>query len=195
MPDARTVTLLLRDFAGGDKAAFDRLVPLVYEELRRIAQGQLHREKPGHTLQPTALVHEVYARMVGQEQPDYRDRVHFLSIAAQVMRRILIDHARVKNAAKRGSGQENLSIDEARDACARRPEVMIALDDALTALKETDARKARLLELRYFGGLTIEECAVALSVSISEVRRETRVAQAWLQRELSRSASVPAARA
>jgi len=186
VPDAQTVTLLLHDFAQGDKAAFDRLVPLVYEELRRIAGGHLHRERQGHTLQPTALVHEVYVRMVGQEQPDYRDRAHFLSIAAQVMRRILIDHARIKNAAKRGSGQGSLPIDEARDAFERRPEALIALDDALTALQDADPRKARLIEMRYFGGLTIEECALALSMSVSEVRREVRVAQAWLQRELSR---------
>ncbi len=185
--DARTVTVLLRKFAAGDKAAFDRLVPLVYEELHRIAAGQLRHERPGHTLQPTALVHEAYARMVGREQPDYASRAHFLGIAAQVMRKVLIDHARIKNAAKRGGGREILSIDEARDACVERPNVMIQLDDALNALESLDPRKARLVELHYFGGLTGNECAEALSLDVSVVRRELRVAQAWLQRELERA--------
>lgn len=188
MPDTGAITLLLRDFAEGDKAAFDRLVPLVYEELRRIADNQLHHERPGHTLQPTALVHEAYARMVGQDQPDYRNRAHFLGIAARLMRRILIDHARMRNAAKRGGGQPNLPIDEARDACAQRPEAMIALDDALNALQDADAPKARLIEMRYFGGMSLEECAEALAISVSEVRREERVAEAWLQRQLGRTA-------
>ena len=188
MADAQTVTRLLREFAGGDKAAFDRLVPLVYDELRRIADGQLRRERPGHTLQPTALVHEVYARMVAQEQPDYHDRAHFLGIAAQVMRKILIDHARIKNAAKRGSGREKLPIDEARDACVERPDIMVELDDALTTLGNQDPRKARLVEMRYFGGLTAEESAEALDLEVGVVRRELRVAQAWLQRELDRAA-------
>jgi len=188
MADAQTVTRLLREFAGGDKAAFDRLVPLVYEELRRIADGQLRRERPGHTLQPTALVHEVYARMVDQEQPDYHDRAHFLGIASQVMRKILIDHARIKNAAKRGSGREKLPIDEARDACVERPDIMVELDDALTTLASQDPRKARLVEMRYFGGLTAEESAEALDLEVGVVRRELRVAQAWLQRELDRTA-------
>ncbi len=182
------VTRLLREFAAGDKAAFDRLVPLVYDELRRIAEGQLRRERPGHTLQPTALVHEVYARMVEQEQPDYRDRAHFLAIAAQVMRKILIDHARIKKAAKRGAGQEKLPLDEARDASANRPEILLELDDALTALDELDPRKARLVEMHYFGGLTAEESAAALDLAVPVVRRELRVAQAWLQRELDRPA-------
>jgi RNA polymerase sigma-70 factor, ECF subfamily len=185
--DARTVTALLRKFAAGDKAAFDRLVPLVYAELHRIAAGQLRYERPGHTLQPTALVHEAYARLVGREQPDYASRAHFLGIAAQVMRKVLIDHARIKNAAKRGGGQEMLSIDEARDACVERPDVMIQLDDALNALERLDPRKARLVEMHYFGGLTGSECAEALSLDVSVVRRELRVAQAWLQRELERA--------
>jgi RNA polymerase sigma-70 factor, ECF subfamily len=188
MSGERTVTRLLREFAGGDKAAFDRLVPLVYEELRRIAEGRLRRERSGHTLQPTALVHEVYARMVAREQPDYRSRSHFLAIAAQVMRKILIDHARMRNAAKRDGGRDKLSLDEARDACVERPEVMIDLDDALSALDRHDSRKARLVEMHYFGGLTAEESAEALSLDVGLVRRELRVAQAWLERELDRAA-------
>jgi RNA polymerase sigma factor (TIGR02999 family) len=189
MADAQTVTLLLRESADGDRSAFDRLFPLVYEQLRKVAERQLHRERPGHTLQPTALVHEVYARMVGHEQPDCRDRAHFLCIAAQLMRKILIDHARIKKAAKRGGGCEKLPIDEARDACIERPGIMVELDDALTALGQQDRRKAQLIEMRYFGGLTAEESAEALDLDVAFVRRELRVAQAWLQRELDRTDS------
>jgi len=187
MSDARTVTLLLRDLAGGDQGALDRLVPLVYEELRRIAEGQLRRERPGHTLQPTALVHEVYVRMVGQEQPGYQDRAHFLAIAAHAMRRILIDHARERNAAKRGGGGQKLAIDEERDGSAERPSILIALDDALATLTAKDALLARLVEMRYFGGLTAEESSVALNLEITAVRRHLRLAEAWLQREMQHS--------
>jgi RNA polymerase sigma-70 factor (ECF subfamily) len=187
MSDARTVTLLLRDLAGGDQGALDRLVPLVYEELRRIAEGQLRRERPGHTLQPTALVHEVYVRMVGQEQPGYKDRAHFLAIAAHAMRRILIDHAREHNAAKRGGGQEKFAIDEERDGSVERPSILIALDDALGALAGKDPLLARLVEMRYFGGLTAEESSAALNLEIGVVRRQLRLAEAWLQREMQHS--------
>jgi RNA polymerase sigma factor (TIGR02999 family) len=183
-----SITLLLHEFSCGDKSALDRLVPLVYEELRRIASGQLRRERAGHTLQPTALVHEVYARMVGEDQPDYRDRAHFLGIAAHLMRRILIDHARSRNAAKRGGGAGRLTLDEARDVCMERPSVMICLDDALNDLARQDERKARLVEMRFFGGLTAEESAQALDLPVEAVRRELRIAQAWLQRELDRAA-------
>lgn len=190
MLEPETITLLLRNLAGGDKAAFDLLIPLVYDELRRIADGQLRRERQGHTLQPTALVHEVYARLVGSGQPGYKDRAHFLGIAAQAMRKILIDHARARNAAKRGGGQEKFSLDEDHHGGVERPSVMIELDDALSALERQDARKARLIEMRYFGGLTAEESASAMNVDVSVVRRELRLAQAWLQRELDRSASL-----
>jgi len=164
----------------------DRLVPLVYDQLREIAQGQLRRERSGHTLQPTALVHEAYARMLGQEQPDYHDRAHFLGVAAQVMRRILIDYARTRNAAKRGGGGEKLPFDEARDGGTERSAAIIALDDSLTALERQDPRKARLVEMRYFGGLSAAESAEALGLDIAEVRRELRVAHAWLGREMKR---------
>jgi RNA polymerase sigma-70 factor, ECF subfamily len=189
MPDARTVTLLLRELAGGDQAALDRLVPLVYEELRRIAEGQLRRERPGYTLQPTALVHEVYLRMVGQEPAGYRDRAHFLAIAAHAMRKILIDRARGHNAAKRGGGHEHVAIDEERDSYMERPSILIALDDALATLELKHPNLARLVELRYFGGLTAEESSVALNLDINVVRRELRLAEAWMQREMGRSAS------
>jgi RNA polymerase sigma factor (TIGR02999 family) len=184
MPDRRTVTLLLRDFADGDQAALDRLVPLVYEELRRIAEGQLRRERPGHTLQPTALVHEVYVRMVSQEQADYRDRPHFLAIASHAMRKILIDPARGHNAVKRGEGREKFAFNEERDACAERPSILVALDDALAALEVKDPLLARLVEMRYFGGLTAEESGTALNLEINVVRRQLRLVEAWMHREM-----------
>jgi len=184
MGEPQTITLLLRDVANGDKAALDRLIPLVYDELRRIADGQLRRERPGHTLQPTALVNEVYARMVSGGQPDYNDRAHFMGVAARAMRKILIDHARGRNAAKRGGGHQKVTLDEARAGALERPVMMIALDDALSALERQDPQKARLIELRYFGGLTAEESALVLQLEVPVVRKELRLAQAWLQREL-----------
>jgi RNA polymerase sigma-70 factor, ECF subfamily len=196
MPDPQTVTLLLRELAGGDQRYLDRLVTLVYDELRRIAEGQLKRERPSHTLQPTSLVHEVYVRMIGHEQPDYQDRAHFLAIAARAMRKILIDHARARNAAKRGGGLEKIAIDEERDGGMERPSVLIALDDALASLAIKDPVLARLVEMRYFGGLTAEESSVVLNVEVKDVRRQLRLAEAWLQREMdlrpphSQSASV-----
>ena len=141
------ITVLVHEYANGDKAALDRLLPLVYAELRRIANKHLRDERPGHTLQPTALVHEMYARLAGQAPPDVRDRIHFLSVAAGVMRQILIDHARTKYAQKRGGRQEKLSLDEAQDACLERPAIMVRIDDALNLLARHDPRKARLIEM------------------------------------------------
>jgi RNA polymerase sigma factor (TIGR02999 family) len=184
MPNTQTVRLLLRELAGGERQAFDQLIPLVYAELRRIAEAQLRKERSDHTLQPTALVNELYSRMVGREQIGFNDRAHFLAIAAQTMRRILIDHARVRNAAKRNRGQEKVSIDQAGDVGLQHPSILIALGDALEALGKQDTLMARLIELRYFGGLTTEESAVVVDLPVSEVRRELRLAQAWLRREL-----------
>ena len=181
---ANPITVLVHEYASGDKSALDRLLPLIYAELRRIAERHLRGERPGHTLQPTALVHEMYARLAGQASPDVRDRIHFLSIAAQVMRQILIDHARTKYAQKRGGRQEKLSLDEAQGACMEKPAIMVQIDDALNELAHQDPRKARLVEMRFFGGLTAEESAVVLDLPVNAVRRELRVAQAWLQREL-----------
>ena len=186
MSNPGSVTVLLREVAKGDKPSLDRLVPLVYDQLREIAHSQLRRERGGHTLQPTALVHEAYARLLGQEQPDYRNRAHFLGVAAQVMRRILIDYARTRNAAKRGGGGEKLPLDETRDSGAERSAALIALDDSLTALERQDPPKARLVEMRYFGGLSAAESAEVLGLDIAQVRRELRVAHAWLQREMKR---------
>jgi RNA polymerase sigma factor (TIGR02999 family) len=189
MAENRPITVLLHAFSDGDKAALNDLIPLVYAELRKIADGHLRHERPGHTLQPTALVHEAYARLIEQKQPDYRDRVHFLAVSAQVMRQILIDHARRKFAAKRGGSRPKYSLDEACDAAVEKPSLMIDLDDALRALETRDAMKARLIEMRFFGGLTAEESAEVLNLPVNEVRRGLRIAQAWLQRELDRTAA------
>lgn len=179
------ITVLVHEYANGNKGALDRLLPLVYVELRRIARKHLRDERSGHTLQPTALVHEMYARLASQSPPEVHDRIHFLSVAAQVMRQILIDHARTKYAQKRGGRQQKLSLDEAQDACMEKPAVMVRIDDALNELANHDPRKARLIEMRFFGGLTAEESAAVLELPVNVVRRDLRVAQAWLLRELN----------
>lgn len=177
------ITLLLKDFAQGDKGALDRLVPLLYPELRKLARGYLRNERPGHTLQPTALIHEAYARLVKQDQPDYRSRAHFIAVAAQVMRQILVDHARSRDAGKRG-GAVKVPFDQAIGVATERPSMMIAIDDALSELARKDALKGRLIEMRFFGGMTAEDSAQVLDMPVTEVRRHLRVAQAWLQHEL-----------
>jgi RNA polymerase sigma factor (TIGR02999 family) len=195
MIDDGPITGLLQRFADGDKTAFDRLMPVVYAEMQRLAGSYLRNERPGHTLQPTALVHEAYARLLKQEQPDYRSRSHFMGVAAQVMRQILIDHARTRNAAKRGGGKLNFSITQAGEIPVDRPSILIAIDDALVELGRKDAVKARLIELRFFGGLTAEESAETLGLPVAEVRNHLRIAQAWLQRELDRSGASSGAKA
>jgi RNA polymerase sigma factor (TIGR02999 family) len=182
---SQVVRQLLTQWGSGDPEALNELVPLVYVELRRIAQNHLRDERPGHTLQPTALVHEAYVRLAGQNPPDLRDRIHFLGVAARVMRQVLIDHARTKYAQKRGGRQEKLSLDEAQATCIEKPGIMVRIDDALNELERHDARKAKLVEMHFFGGLTAEESAVLVKLNAQSVRRELRVAQAWLQRELS----------
>ena len=188
MPESQPITQMLQEFAGGDKTALDRLMPQVYAELRKLADGYLRRERTSHTLQPTALVHEVYLRLIGQANPDFRSRAHFLGVAARVMRQILVDHARTRNAAKRGGGQACCTLEDGIDAAVERPWSMIAIDDALEALEQKDARKAKLIEMKFFGGLTNEESANVCDLSVDKVRAELRVAQAWLQRELDRGA-------
>jgi len=185
------ITLLLKEFAAGDKRALDSLVPLLYPEIRRLARGYISNERPGHTLQATALVHEAYARLVKQDQPDYRNRAHFLAVAAQVMRQILIDHARARNAEKRGGGAAKVMFDQALSIATERPSMMIAIDDALSELARQDALKSRLIEMRFFGGMTAEECSEVTNIPVTEVRRHLRVAQAWLQRELSPRSGPP----
>jgi RNA polymerase sigma factor (TIGR02999 family) len=187
MRDAPSVTELLNNVKQGDQVSLDQLVPLIYVELRRIASGCLRKERSGHTLQPTALVHEAYIRLIDQTQPDYQSRAHFFGIAAQVMRQILVDHARSRNAAKRGGGVEKLPLDlDSLSLSADRPEQLLALEDSMQALAKFDAQKARLVEMRFFGGLTAEESAQIVGLPVQTVRRELRVAQAWLKRELDR---------
>jgi RNA polymerase sigma factor (TIGR02999 family) len=185
--EAPSLTLLLSEVKSGNKQALDQLIPIAYAELRRLADSYLRRERSDHTLQPTALVHEAYIRLVDQSQPDYRSRAHFFGVAAQVMRQILVDHARSRNAGKRGGGEAKISLDSVAEASSTNPESFLDLDRALQKLEETDARKARVIEMRFFGGLTAEESAGLLDVSPETVRRDLRLGQAWLQRELSRT--------
>jgi RNA polymerase sigma factor (TIGR02999 family) len=184
MPSSSDVTALLGDWSRGNHSALNQLLPMVYAELRRMAARQLRSERAGHTLQPTALVHEVYLRLVDQRNVDWRHRAHFFGVAAQVMRRILVDHARRHTAAKRGEGLPRVSIDEAKDAVAPDGIPVLALDHALDRLAGMDEGLARIVELRAFGGLTIEESACVLEVSASTAKREWRTAKAWLTREL-----------
>ncbi len=179
------ITILLGNLKNGDKEALDRLIPLVYAELHRIASGYLRGERPWHTLQPTALVHEAYLRLIGQHQPEYQNRSHFYGVAAQVMRQILVDYARRCKAAKRGNGVK-IPLDDALNVPEQRAEEIIALDDALELLRKRDECKARLVEMRFFGGLTAEQSAAVLDIPVNRVRGELRVAQAWLRRELHR---------
>ena len=185
--DPLSITQLLHEVKAGDRRAMDQLFPVVYAELRRLADSCLRRERPGHTLQRTALVHEAYLRLVGQNQPAYQDRAHFLGIAARIMRQILVDHARKHKAGKRDGGVR-LTIDEAMDVPASRDRLMIDLDDALRELEERDEKKAKMIEMRFFGGLTAEETSAAIGLPVAEVRRELRLAQAWIEREMTRRA-------
>jgi RNA polymerase sigma factor (TIGR02999 family) len=184
---AGPITLILQEFVAGDKTALDRLMPHVYAELRKLASRQLRNERSAHTLQPTALVHEAYVRLISHDQPDYHSRAHFLSVAARVMRQILIDHARGHNAEKRGGGQLTCALEEWMDRPIERPPTVIAVDDALKALEQSDPEKAKLIEMRFFGGLTAEESADVLGLPVQHVRADLRVAQAWMKRELERS--------
>lgn len=184
MPSPPDITALLDDWSRGDARALDQLLPLVYGELRRIARRQLRRERAGHTLQPTALVHEAYVRLVGQGRVDWQSRAHFFGVAAQVMRRILVDNARRHKAEKRGGGLQFEPLDEAAPAVTPDAISVLTLDQALGRLEAVDRDLARLVELRAFGGLTIEEAAQVLNVSASTAKREWRTARAWLTREL-----------
>jgi RNA polymerase sigma factor (TIGR02999 family) len=188
MTAPRSVTALLGDWSRGNHSALNQLLPLVYAELRRMAARHLRGERPNHTLQPTALVHEAYLRLVDQRQVDWQGRAHFFGVAAQVMRRILVDHARRHNAGKRGQGMRRVSIDDAKDVAASNEIPILALDQALDRLHEVDAALARIVELRAFGGLTIDEAAHVLDVSPSTAKRDWRTAKAWLNRELGSAA-------
>jgi len=184
MSASTDVTVLLNRVGSGDASAPDELLPLVYGELRKLAQGYLSNEREGHTLQATALVHEAYIRLVDWEKVSWQNRAHFFSVAASVMRKILVDHARNKKAQKRNSGQI-LALDEAISFSSQREVDLVRLDDALESLAEIDPVQERIVELRFFGGLTIDETAHALGISPSTVKREWTVAKAWLFREIS----------
>ncbi|MDX2151472.1 MAG: sigma-70 family RNA polymerase sigma factor [Bryobacteraceae bacterium] len=179
------VTHLLMRWKAGDAAAMEALTQMVYRELRQLAQRYLSDERGATTLQPTALVHELYVRLVSQELPDWESRGHFFGIAAHRMRQILVEHARKSRAAKRGSGVEASSIDDVICFAPERPSDIIALDDSLNALAAFDERKARVIELRYFAGLSVEETGNAMGISVATVGREQRLAEAWLRREMS----------
>ena len=182
---AHGVTELLRAWGGGDAAALDQLVPVVYEELRRQAKRYLRHEAAGHTLQTTALVHEAYLRLVDQRHARWESRTQFFGVAAQLMRRILVDHARRHHAAKRGGSAISEPLEEDTAAAQERDVDVVALDEALTRLAAFDERQARVVELRYFTGLGIEETAEVLGISPATVKREWVMARAWLKRELS----------
>jgi len=183
-PSPQEITRMLADWRAGRTDALDRLMPLVYDELRRLADRYLRRERPGHTLQATALVHEAYLQLVDQKNVEWQNRAHFIGVAAQLMRRILVEHARRHHAEKRGGGEPNVTLDEALEWSAGREVALVALDDALNALAALDPQQGRIVELRFFGGLTVDETAEALGVSPRTVDREWRMARAWLQREL-----------
>ena len=180
------VTVLLRRWGDGDAAALEALTPILYRELRRLAAGYMRGERAGHTLQPTALVNEAYLRLVGDGERGWSGRVHFLAIAARHMRQILVDHARRRSAGKRGAGGRADTLDEGV-LVHERPEDLVALDDALGALAQVDERKARILEMHYFGGLTQDEVALALDLHPNTVARDLRLARAWLQSQLAAS--------
>ena len=180
------VTQLLLDWSAGDQQALAELTPLVYAELRQIAAQQLRRERAGHTLQPTALVHEAWLRLAETSRLTWQNRAHFLGVAAELMRRILVDHARRRNSDKRGKGETRLPLDEAINVAQGRAVKLLALDDALTSLAALDLRQSRIVELKYFGGLEIEEIAEVIGISPATVKRDWQWARAWLQRELSR---------
>jgi RNA polymerase sigma factor (TIGR02999 family) len=186
MPPPEDVTTLLQSWSKGDQAALDKLVPLIYSELRRLADYYLRHERPNHTLESTALVHEVYLQLVDWKSVNWKDRLHFFAAASQAMRRILIDHARGHRAAKRGGKIVKATLGEAMALPNGSDINMVALDDALSALEAIDPEKSRIVELRFFGGLSLEETAAVTGVSVTTVTRQWRSAKAWLHREISK---------
>ena len=182
MPETHEVTLLLTEWAKGNNKALYELTPLIYRELRQLAASYLRKERPGHTLQPTALVHEAYLRLVDQSSPNWQNRSHFFGVAARLMRQILVDHARRKRAGKRAGIR--VSLDQAISFQPGRSRDLIALDASLTALEKIDPRKCKAVELHYFGGLSTEEIAQTLDVTAMTVRRDLRMAEAWLHHEM-----------
>ena len=188
-PPAIEITQLLQSWSHGDKAAIDKLMPLVYNELHSMARRYMSNENPGHTLQTTALVNEAYLRLVSASEANWQNRTHFFAVSAQVMRRILVDWARARHAAKRGNDVPALELDEALAVPLKTGTDLVAVDDALEALALLDARKSQIVELRFFGGLSVKETAEVLKVSEETVHRDWRLAKSWLRRELGRDAS------
>jgi RNA polymerase sigma factor (TIGR02999 family) len=178
------VTQLLIDWSRGDRAALDQLTPILYDELRRLASAHLRRNADAETIQPTSLVHEAYLKLAGQESLEFQNRAQFFGLAAQVMRTILVDHARSKNAAKRGGGNAAITLKDDLVAAPENTTDILMLHDALEALAVQDDRKARIIEMRYFGGMTAQEIADALGISVATIGREIRVAHAWLMRHM-----------
>lgn len=183
-PQTAEITRLLRAWGAGDQAAFERLTPLVYGELHRMAGQRMRQEHPGNSLQATALVNEAYLRLVDVNGVRWQDRAHFFAISAQMMRRILVDAARARRSGKRGGGAPRLNLDESIDAVPVRDNRLVDLDDALNALAELDPRKAKVVEMRFFGGLSVEETAEVLKISAQSVMRDWKLARAWLLREI-----------
>jgi RNA polymerase sigma factor (TIGR02999 family) len=181
---ASDVTRLLVEWSAGNKAALDELTPLVYRELHQRARNYLRQERPEHTLQPTALIHEAYMKLIDQPPPEWSGRSHFFALASRAMRQILVDHARHHSAGKRGGGAANVSLDEALVPSEAQNSEVMALDEALSKLAAFDERKSRIVEMRYFGGCTVEETAEALGVAPITIIRETRLAEAWLRRAM-----------
>lgn len=189
METQHEITRLLADWGNGDRQALEKLTPLVYDELRRLAARYLRQERAGHTLQSTALVHEAYMKLVGQNNVRWQNRAHFFGIAAQMIRRILVDYARARKADKRGAGAEKLSLDEAIALPGGQDLDLVALDDALEGLAKIDPRQSRLVELRFFAGLTIEETAEVMQMSLATAKRDWVSAKAWLSREVRRQSA------
>jgi RNA polymerase sigma factor (TIGR02999 family) len=186
---SKRIDTLLAEWGQGNEGAREALMPVVYDELRRLARRHLWNERPDHTLQSAALVNEAYLRLAGQKAPQWRNRAHFFGVAAQLMRHILVDHARNRHAAKRGGGATKLALDAEVSVAEKQDIDLVALDDALNTLAELDAQQARVIELRFFGGLSIEETAVVLDVSSATVKRDWVTARAWLRRELKKEAA------
>ena len=191
-PPAHDVTQLLVAWSEGDQAAFERLVPLVYGELRRVAHRRMRDERRGHVLQTTALINEAYLRLIDINRVRWQNRAHFYAVSAQVMRRILVDAARERDAQKRGGAASHIAFDEAAVLAPERGADLVALDAALQALEAVDARKSQVVELRYFGGLSVEETSEVLGVSVETVARDWRIAKLWLLRELDQAAPAAA---
>ncbi len=186
VPQAQ-VTQLLLDWSDGDQEALNRLIPLVYQELKRLARYHMRRERAGHTLQTSALVNEAYLQLIDYKRMKWKDRAHFMAIAAQAMRRVLVDHARSRQSLKRGGPEaRKVSLDEGATLADERAAETLALDEALTSLARLDPRKSRIVELRYFGGLEIEETAQVIGISPATVKREWSSARLWLHREINR---------